>query len=90
MKDEECFRKIFYRHWNWSIDKYNYKNIIIGGENMLKIFTIYSMVLIIYSMILCICKIIKSDEVENRIISFLSIALYCTMLYVLVEMLKML
>ena len=55
---------------------------------MLKIFTIYSMVLIIYSMILCICKIIKSDEVENRIISFLSIALYCPMLYVLVEMLK--
>ena len=57
---------------------------------MLKIFTIYSMVLIIYSMILCICKIIKSDEVENRIISFLSIVLYCPMLYVLVEMLKML
>ena len=57
---------------------------------MLKIFTIYSMVLIIYSMILCICKIIKSDEVENRIISFLSITLYCPMLYVLVEMLKML
>lgn len=57
---------------------------------MLKIFTIYSMVLIIYSMILCICKIIKSDVVENRIISFLSIVLYCPMLYVLVEMLKML
>ena len=57
---------------------------------MLKIFTIYSMVLIIYSMILCICKIIKSDAVENRIISFLSIALYCPMLYVLIEMLKML
>ena len=57
---------------------------------MLKIFTIYSMVLIIYSMILCICKIIKSDVVGNRIISFLSIALYCPMLYVLVEMLKML
>ena len=57
---------------------------------MLKIFTIYSMVLITYSMILCICKIIKSDEVENRIISFLSIVLYCPMLYVLVEMLKML
>ena len=57
---------------------------------MLKIFTIYSMVLIIYSMILCICKIIKSDEVENRIISSVSIALYCPMLYVLVEMLKML
>ncbi len=57
---------------------------------MLKIFTIYSMVLIIYSMILCICKIIKSDAVENRIISFLSIVLYCPMLYVLVEMLKML
>ena len=57
---------------------------------MLKIFTIYSMVLIIYSMILCICKIIKSDAVENRIISFLSVILYCPMLYVLVEMLKML
>ncbi len=57
---------------------------------MLKIFTIYSMVLIIYSMILCICKIIKSDAVENRIISFLSIVLYCPMLYVLVEILKML
>lgn len=57
---------------------------------MLKIFTIYSMVLIIYSMILCICKIIKSDAVENRIISFLSVVLYCPMLYVLVEMLKML
>ena len=57
---------------------------------MLKIFTMYSMVLIIYSMILCICKIIKSDAVENRIISFLSIVLYCPMLYVLVEMLKML
>ena len=57
---------------------------------MLKIFTIYSMVLIIYSMILCICKIIKSDAVENRIISFLSIVLYCPMLYVLIEMLKML
>ena len=57
---------------------------------MLKIFTIYSMVLIIYSMILCICKIIKSNTVEERIISFLSIALNCPMLYVLVEMLKML
>ena len=57
---------------------------------MLKIFTIYSMVLIIYSMILCICKIIKSDAVENRIISFLSIVLYCPMIYVLVEMLKIL
>lgn len=57
---------------------------------MLKIFTIYSMVLIIYSMMICICKIIKSNAVEERIISFLSIALYCPMLYVLVEMLKML
>ena len=57
---------------------------------MLKIFTIYSMVLIIYLMILCICKIIKSDAVEERIISFVSIVLYCPMLYVLVEMLKML
>ena len=57
---------------------------------MLKIFTIYSMVLIIYSMIVCICKTIKSNVVEERIISFLSIALYCPMLYVLVEMLKML
>ena len=57
---------------------------------MLKIFTIYSMVLIIYSMILCICKIIKSDAVEERIISSLSVVLYCPMIYVLVEMLKML
>ena len=57
---------------------------------MLKIFTIYSMVLIIYSMILCICKIIKSNKIEERIISSLSIVLYCPMLYVLVEMLKML
>lgn len=57
---------------------------------MLKIFTIYSMVLIIYSMILCICKIIKSNAVEERIISFLSVVLYCPMLYVLIEMLKML
>ena len=51
---------------------------------MLKIFTIYSMVLIIYSMILCICKIIKSDAVEERIISSLSVVLYCPMLYVLI------
>ena len=57
---------------------------------MLKIFTIYSMVLIIYSMILCICKIIKSDAVEESIISSLLIVLYCPMIYVLVEMLKML
>ncbi len=57
---------------------------------MLKIFTIYSMVLIIYSMILCICKIIKSDAVEERIINSVSIVLYCPMIYVLVEMLKML
>lgn len=57
---------------------------------MLKIFTIYSMVLIIYSMILCVCKIIKSDVVEERIISSLSVVLYCPMLYVLIEMLKML
>ena len=57
---------------------------------MLKIFTIYSMVLIIWAMIVCICKIIKSDAVEKRIISSLSIVLYCPILYVLVEMLKML
>lgn len=57
---------------------------------MLKIFTIYSMVLIIYSMILCICKIIKSDAIEERIINSLSVVLYCPMLYVLIEMLKML
>ena len=57
---------------------------------MLKIFTIYSMVLIIYSMILCICKIIKSDALEERIISSLSVVLYCPMIYVLIEMLKML
>lgn len=57
---------------------------------MLKIFTIYSMILIIWAFIVCIYKIIKSDVVENRIISFLSIVLYCPMLYVLIEMLKML
>lgn len=57
---------------------------------MLKIFTIYSMVLIIYSMILCICKIIKSNKIEERIINSLSIVLYCPMLYVLIEMLKIL
>lgn len=66
------------------------KSKFIGGENMLKIFTIYSMVLIIYSMILCICKIIKSDVVEERIINSVSIVLYCPMIYVLIEMLKML
>lgn len=57
---------------------------------MLKIFTIYSMVIVIWGMIVCIRNIIKSNKVEERIISFLSIALYCPMLYVLVEMLKML
>ena len=57
---------------------------------MLKIFTIYSMVLIIWAMIVCVCKIIKSNEVEERIINSVSIVLYCPMLYVLVEMLKML
>lgn len=57
---------------------------------MLKIFTIYSMVLIIYSMMICICKMIKSNKIEERIINSLSIVLYCPMLYVLVEMLKML
>ena len=57
---------------------------------MLKIFTIYSIILIIYSMVLCICKIIKSDALEGRIISSVSIVLYCPIIYVLVEMLKML
>ena len=57
---------------------------------MLKIFTIYSMVLIIWAMIVCICKIIKSNKIEEKIINSLSIVLYCPMLYVLVEMLKML
>lgn len=57
---------------------------------MLKIFTIYSMVLIIWAMIVSVCKIIKSNEVEERIINSVSIVLYCPMLYVLVEMLKML
>ena len=57
---------------------------------MLKIFTIYSMVLIIWAMIVCVCKIIKSNEAEERIINSVSIVLYCPMLYVLVEMLKML
>ena len=57
---------------------------------MLKIFTIYSMVLIIWAMIVCIYRIIKSNKIEERIINSLSIVLYCPMLYVLVEMLKML
>ena len=57
---------------------------------MLKIFTIYSMVLIIWGMIVSVCKIIKSNEVEERIINSVSIVLYCPMLYVLIEMLKML
>ena len=57
---------------------------------MLKIFTIYSMVLIIWGMIVCVCKIIKSNKIEERIIDSLSLVLYCPMLYVLVEMLKML
>ena len=57
---------------------------------MLKIFTIYSMVLIIWSMIVCIYRIIKSNKIEERIISSLSVVLYGPMLYVLVEMLKML
>ena len=57
---------------------------------MLKIFTIYSMTLIIWAMIVSVCKIIKSNEVEERIINSVSIVLYCPMLYVLVEMLKML
>ena len=57
---------------------------------MLKIFTIYSMTLMVCSMIISVCKIIKSNEVEERIINSVSIVLYCPMLYVLVEMLKML
>ena len=57
---------------------------------MLKIFTIYSMVLIIWTMIVSVCRIIKSNKVEERIINSVSIVLYCPMLYVLVEMLKML
>ena len=57
---------------------------------MLKIFTIYSMVLIIWAFIVCIYRIIKSNKIEERIINSLSIVLYCPMLYVLVEMLKML
>lgn len=57
---------------------------------MLKIFTIYSMVLIIWAMIVCIYRIIKSNKIEEKIINSLSIVLYCPMLYVLVEMLKML
>ena len=57
---------------------------------MLKIFTIYSMTLMVCSMIVSVCKIIKSNEVEERIINSVSIVLYCPMLYVLVEMLKML
>lgn len=57
---------------------------------MLKIFTIYSMVLIIWAMIVCVCKIIKSNKAEERIGKSISLVLYCPMLYVLVEMLKML
>ena len=57
---------------------------------MLKIFTIYSMVLIIWAFKVCICRIIKSNKIEEKIINSLSIVLYCPMLYVLVEMLKML
>ena len=57
---------------------------------MLKIFTIYSMTLMVCSMIVSVCKIIKSNEAEERIINSVSIVLYCPMLYVLVEMLKML
>jgi multisubunit Na+/H+ antiporter MnhF subunit len=57
---------------------------------MLKIFTIYSMVILIWGMIACVCKMIKSNKAEERIISFVSLALNCPMLYVLVEILKML
>ena len=57
---------------------------------MLKIFTIYSMVLIIWSMLISVYKIIKSNETEERIIGFTSLILFCPMIYVLIEMLKML
>ena len=57
---------------------------------MLKIFAIYSIVLMIYCMIFCVCKIIKSNKVEERIGKSISLVLYFPMLYVLIEMLKML
>ena len=57
---------------------------------MLKIFTIYSIILIIWTFIACVCKIIKSNKIEKRISYFISIVLYFPILYVLVKMLKML
>lgn len=57
---------------------------------MLKIFTIYLIAKIIWDIIVCVCNIIESNKVKERIINSVSIALYCPMLYVLVEMLKML
>lgn len=57
---------------------------------MLKIFTIYSMVLIIWSMLISVYKVIKSNVAEERIINFASLILYCPMVYVLIEMLKIL
>lgn len=57
---------------------------------MLKIFTIYSVILIVYCMIISIYRIIKLNKVEERIISFISLVLNCPVLYVLIEMLKML
>ena len=57
---------------------------------MLKIFTIYLIAKIIWDMIGCVCNIIKSNKVKERIINSISIVLYCPMLYVLIEMLKML
>lgn len=57
---------------------------------MLKIFTIYSMVLMILSMVISVYKVIKSNETEERIINFVSLILYCPMVYVLIEILKML
>lgn len=57
---------------------------------MLKIFIIYSMVLIIWSMLISVCKIIKSNEKKERIINFTSLTLFFPMIYVWIEILKML
>lgn len=57
---------------------------------MLKVFTIYSMALMIWDMLSLVCRMIKSNVTEERITSFMALVLYCPILYVLIEMLKML
>lgn len=57
---------------------------------MLKVFTIYSIALLILNIVISVCRIIKSNKKEERIINFLSLVLYYPMIYVLIEMLKML